>query len=88
MDSHIATPAEDEHDNAYAGLLVNDAHWAFGTDFEDPLAGVDTTLAEGVDPHSLAQYCLMLGDDALVCSHRLTEWVTEAATAYAGKHSA
>lgn len=38
---------EADHDNAYAGLLVNDAHWAFGTDFEDPLAGVDTTVPTG-----------------------------------------
>ena len=31
----VRTHEPDEHDNAYAGLLVNDAHWAFGTDFED-----------------------------------------------------
>ena len=24
--------------------LVDDSQWAFGTDFEDPLAGVDTTV--------------------------------------------
>ncbi|MFC4139112.1 MULTISPECIES: 1,2-phenylacetyl-CoA epoxidase subunit PaaC [unclassified Microbacterium] len=66
------------HDNAYAGLLVNDAHWAFGTDFEDPLAGVDTTVPDGVDPHALAEYCLMLGDDALVLSQRLSEWCSRA----------
>ena len=39
MADHVHTTPEDEHDNAYAGLLVNAAHWAFGTDFEDPLAG-------------------------------------------------
>ena len=78
MDSHIATPAEDEHDNAYAGLLVNDAHWAFGTDFEDPLAGVDTTIPDGVDAPTLAAYALMLGDDALVMSHRISEWTSNA----------
>ncbi|MFE6995043.1 1,2-phenylacetyl-CoA epoxidase subunit PaaC [Microbacterium sp. NPDC057659] len=66
------------HDNAYAGLLVNDAHWAFGTDFEDPLAGVDTTVPDGVDPSALAAYCLMLGDDALVLSQRLSEWCSRA----------
>ena len=78
MDSHIATPAEDEHDSAYSGLLVNDAHWAFGTDFEDPLAGVDTTIPEGVDAPTLAAYALMLGDDALVMSHRISEWTSNA----------
>ena len=78
MDSHITTPAEDEHDSAYSGLLVNDAHWAFGTDFEDPLAGVDTTIPEGVDAPTLAAYALMLGDDALVMSHRISEWTSNA----------
>ena len=68
----------DTHDSAYAGLLVNDAHWAFGTDFEDPLAGVDTTVPDGVDPAVLAAYCLMLGDDALVLSQRLSEWCSRA----------
>ncbi|RBP65038.1 ring-1,2-phenylacetyl-CoA epoxidase subunit PaaC [Brevibacterium sanguinis] len=68
----------DDHDNAYSGLLVNDAHWAFGTDFEDPLAGVDTTVPEGVDAADLAAYCLMLGDDALVLSQRLSEWCSRA----------
>ena len=78
MDEHVHTSAEDEHDNAYAGLLVNDSHWAFGTDFEDPLAGVDTTLPEGVDAPTLAAYALMLGDDALVMSHRISEWTSNA----------
>ena len=74
----IRTHGEDEHDSAYAGLLVNDAHWAFGTDFEDPLAGVDTTVPEGVDAAELASYCLALGDDALVLSQRLSEWRSRA----------
>lgn len=68
----------EDHQSVYDGLLVNDAHWAFGTDFEDPLAGVDTTIPEGLDPHDLALYCLMLGDDALVLSHRLSEWCSNA----------
>jgi len=59
-------------------LIGDDAHWAFGTDFEDPLAGVDTTLPDGVDPAELAEYCLMLGDDALVLSQRLSEWCSRA----------
>lgn len=78
MTDHIDVPPEDEHDNAYAGLLVNDAHWAFGTDFEDPLAGVDTTIPGGMDASTLAAYALMLGDDALVMSHRISEWTSNA----------
>ncbi len=65
------------HDSAYEGLLdANDPRWAFGSDFSDPLAGVDTTVPDGVAPADLAAYCLMLGDDALVASHRLQEWLT------------
>jgi ring-1,2-phenylacetyl-CoA epoxidase subunit PaaC len=56
----------------------DDARWAFGAGFDDPLAGVDTTVPDGVDPSALGTYCLMLGDDALVLSQRLTEWVTRA----------
>ena len=68
-----------DHDNAYDGLLGGDAsQWAFGTDFEDPLAGVDTTIADGVDAPALAAYCLMLGDDALIYSHRLSQWTSNA----------
>jgi ring-1,2-phenylacetyl-CoA epoxidase subunit PaaC len=72
------------HESAYDGLLEDhhapgdDSQWAFGTDFEDPLAGVDTTVPEGVDHQALAAYCLMLGDDALVYSHRLSEWCSRA----------
>ncbi|MGI5321364.1 1,2-phenylacetyl-CoA epoxidase subunit PaaC [Actinomadura nitritigenes] len=50
------------------------SQWAFGTGFEDPLAGVDTTVPDGVDRADLAAYCLMLGDDALIMSQRLAEW--------------
>ncbi len=68
-----------DHDSVYDGLLGgDDSQWAFGTDFEDPLAGVDTTIAAGVDPAVLAAYCLMLGDDALVYSHRLSQWTSNA----------
>jgi ring-1,2-phenylacetyl-CoA epoxidase subunit PaaC len=74
----VHTHDEDEHDSAYAGLLVNDTHWAFGTDFEDPLAGVDTTVPNDVDPAVLATYSLMLGDDALVLAQRLSEWCSRA----------
>ncbi|MDZ5621740.1 1,2-phenylacetyl-CoA epoxidase subunit PaaC [Nocardioides bizhenqiangii] len=76
--SNIHTHEPDDHESAYSGLLVNDSHWAFGTDFEDPLAGVDTTVPDGVDPGVLATYCLMLGDDALILSQRLAEWCSRA----------
>jgi ring-1,2-phenylacetyl-CoA epoxidase subunit PaaC len=74
---------DDFHDSAYDGLLdhhtvMDDSQWAFGTDFEDPLAGVDTTVPSDVDAAALAAYCLMLGDDALVYSHRLSEWCSHA----------
>src|SRR5260370_14375762 len=52
--------------------------WAFGTGFADPLAGVDTTLPDGVDGAELGAYCLMLGDDALIMSHRLQQWLARA----------
>lgn len=68
----------DDHDSPYAGLLVDDSHWAFGGSFDDPLAGVDTTVPEGVDAGALATYCLMLADDALVLSQRLSEWCSRA----------
>ncbi len=67
-------------DNVYEGLVEadDDARWAFGTSFDDPLAGVDTTVPAGVDGPALAAYCLMLGDDALVLAQRLAEWTTRA----------
>ncbi len=72
--------ADDE--SAYQALIATDsdgnARWAFGTGFHDPLAGIDTSVPAGVDGDDLAAYCLMLGDDALVMSHRITEWCTHA----------
>jgi ring-1,2-phenylacetyl-CoA epoxidase subunit PaaC len=74
-----ASPDAVDHESVYDGLLGgDDSQWAFGTDFEDPLAGVDTTLPEGADAATLAAYCLMLGDDALVYSHRLSQWTSRA----------
>jgi ring-1,2-phenylacetyl-CoA epoxidase subunit PaaC len=52
--------------------------WAYGTGFTDPLDGVDTALPAGVDGADLAAYCLMLGDDALIMSHRLQQWLARA----------
>jgi ring-1,2-phenylacetyl-CoA epoxidase subunit PaaC len=57
---------------------TDEGHWAFGTGFDEPLAGVDTTVPDGVDPAELGEYCLMLGDDALVLAQRLTQWITAA----------
>ena len=70
-------------DNAYEAINEGssdegDGHWAFGTGFADPLTGVDTTVPADVDAADLAVYCLMLGDDALVMSHRLQQWCTNA----------
>jgi len=62
--------------DALTGTHDDAAHWAFGSGFDDPLAGVDTTVPDGVDAADLGGYCLMLGDDALVLSQRLTEWLT------------
>ena len=77
--SHHVHDHDADHSSVYDGLVGgDDSRWAFGTDFEDPLAGVDTSLAEGVDGPSLAAYCLMLCDDALVYSHRLSEWCSHA----------
>ena len=66
-------------DNPYdlLGEDHDDGHrWAFGTGFTDPLEGIDTSVPDGLDPAALARYCLGLGDDALIYSHRLQQWVT------------
>ncbi|MFC1439652.1 1,2-phenylacetyl-CoA epoxidase subunit PaaC [Streptacidiphilus sp. N1-10] len=71
-----------DDDNAYLGLAEahegDEAHWAFGTGFEDPLHGTDTALPPGVDGPALAARCLALGDDALVLAQRLAQWCTRA----------
>jgi ring-1,2-phenylacetyl-CoA epoxidase subunit PaaC len=73
------TTMSDDHGGIFEGLIGGDSsQWAFGTDFEDPLAGVDTTVPDGVGRAELAAYCLMLGDDALIMSQRLAEWCSRA----------
>ena len=68
---------EDEYGAYHAlGEDAEDHRWAFGTGFVDALEGIDTTVPAGVDGEALAAYCLMLGDDALVYSHRLQQWIT------------
>ena len=74
----------DEHDptNAYRSLADSvehdDPRWAFGTGVEDVQAEITSPVPDGVDAADLAQYCLMLGDDALICAQRLSEWVSNA----------
>ncbi|HEY0934811.1 MAG TPA: 1,2-phenylacetyl-CoA epoxidase subunit PaaC [Trebonia sp.] len=76
---HTETEPAESGDNPYD--LLSEDHdggdrWAFGTGFTDPLAGIDTSVPGGLDPAALARYCLALGDDALIYSHRLQQWVT------------
>src|SRR5216683_6447205 len=65
---------------AYRSLSeeTEDHRWAFGTGFTDPLEGIDASVPDGVDARTLATYCLMLGDDALIYSHRLQQWLARA----------
>lgn len=52
------------------------ARWAYGTGFRDPFVDINLAVAPATDPEQLAARCLMLGDDALVYSHRLQQWIT------------
>jgi ring-1,2-phenylacetyl-CoA epoxidase subunit PaaC len=67
-------------DSAYEAIIEHndESRWAFGTGFTDPLAGIDTTVSSDIDAAALAAYCWALGDDALILSHRLQEWVYRA----------
>ncbi|MFC5949319.1 1,2-phenylacetyl-CoA epoxidase subunit PaaC [Pseudonocardia lutea] len=74
---------EEDATNAYQSLSETTGHddprWAFGTGIvEEEGAEITSPAPEGVDPADLAAYCLMLGDDALVLQHRLSEWVANA----------
>ena len=65
------------YQDAYSAINDdNDSRWAFGTGFEQPVSTVDAPIPSGVDGADLAAYCLMLGEDALILSHRLQEWCT------------
>jgi len=74
----MSTHEDDFDDNPY-DLLGEDRdeghRWAFGTGFTDPLEGIDTSVPDGLDPGALVRFCLALGDDALIYSHRLQQWV-------------
>lgn len=70
-----------EDENAYeslAGAHGGEERWAYGTGFDDPLAGVDMTIPAGLDAAALGRTCLVLGDDALVLSQRLAQWISNA----------
>lgn len=52
--------------------------WVLGPRKSNPLSSVDRSVPTDVSTVDLAAYCLMLGDDALVLSHRLSEWGSRA----------
>lgn len=83
MSTHHTDVEEHDATNAYQSLSEttdhDDPRWAFGTGIvEEAGAEITSPVPDGVDPADLAAYCLMLGDDALVYSHRLSEWVSNA----------
>ena len=66
--------------NPYLALaeVGDDARWAFGGGFDDPLEGVDTRVPEGLDANALASVCLALGDESLLLAQTLQRWCTHA----------
>ena len=69
-----------ETENVYDALAEADheGRWAYGAGFDESVVEVTAPAPEGVDRDDLATYCLMLADDALVASQRLSEWATNA----------
>lgn len=74
----MTTEPTDENPYDELAKADEDGHWAFGTGFTDPLSGVDRAIPDGVATADLADYCLMLGDDALVYAQRLAHWCSRA----------
>src|SRR5206468_3221867 len=76
MDTH----GTDTGDNVYDALSSadHDGRWAHGAGFDETVVEVTAPAPDGVDRADLAAYCLMLADDALVASQRLSEWATNA----------
>jgi ring-1,2-phenylacetyl-CoA epoxidase subunit PaaC len=71
----------DTHDeNVYDALAAadHDGRWAHGAGFDETVVEVTAPAPDGVDRDDLTAYCLMLADDALVASQRLSEWATNA----------
>lgn len=71
---------DDGAGNVYDALAAadHDGRWAHGAGFDETVVEVTAPAPEGVDVDDLATYCLMLADDALVASQRLSEWATHA----------
>jgi ring-1,2-phenylacetyl-CoA epoxidase subunit PaaC len=67
-------------ENVYDALAAadHDGRWAHGAGFDESVVEVTAPAPDGVDRDDLAAYCLMLADDALVGSQRLSEWATNA----------
>jgi ring-1,2-phenylacetyl-CoA epoxidase subunit PaaC len=83
VNAHHTEVEEHDASNAYQSLSETTGHddprWAYGTGIvEEKGAEISSPLPDGVDPADVAAYCLMLGDDALIYSHRLSEWVSNA----------
>lgn len=68
--------------DAYRSLAESaadgDVQWAYGTGFTSPAGVSGSSVPAGVIRDDLTAYCLMLGDDALVLSQRIVEWITSA----------
>jgi ring-1,2-phenylacetyl-CoA epoxidase subunit PaaC len=60
---------EDSVYDVLSDVHGGDDRWAYGTGFDDPLAGVDTVLAPGIDAADLAQRCLALGEDEVALAN-------------------
>jgi ring-1,2-phenylacetyl-CoA epoxidase subunit PaaC len=70
----------DTDDNVYDALAAadHDGRWAHGAGFDETVVEIGGPAPEGVDREDLAAYCLMLADDALIASQRLSGWATHA----------
>ena len=72
----------DDDADAYRSLASTLEHdedrWAFGAGFDAGTAEITAPAPDGVDRDDLATYCLMLADDAVIASQRLSEWATNA----------
>lgn len=73
-------PHTDLDDSPYLSLteVGEDARWAFGGGFDDPLEGMDTGVPDGVDAAALGALCLALGDESLLTAQTLQRWCTHA----------
>ena len=75
------SPTSDADLHGVYGAITDvrdDARWAFGTGFHAPSVEITAPAPDGVDVPALAHYCRDLGDDALIMSQRLQQWLTRA----------